>query len=370
LEKNKAMRLAYVTSHFAPSTGGIERHVQRLAEGAAARAGWTVDVLTAASPRRAPAVESSERLTIRRFTPLFSSHRFPIPLGVLRHLRRTRGQYDLVHAHNLHSVVPLLAALASPPRFVVTPHYHGEGHSGLANLLHPAYRPMGAWALQQAQRVVCVSESEAALVRRDFPRLSSRIQTIPNGVDVASLQRAEPFPHAGEQLLVLGRLEAHKRVDLVIRAMSSLPAPYRLTVVGEGTQRAALQTLSQQLGVADRVTFAGAVSDNDVRRWLRTATITISMSANEAFGIVLHEALAAGSKVVASDIQAHREALESVDAQAARIVADASPIQVAQSVRELSGGPALNGSSRLHLPTWDDVANETFRMYEEVLRER
>ena len=56
-----------------------------------------------------------------------------------------------------------------------------------------------------------------------------------------------------------------------------------------------------------RVSFRGQVSDGELRRWQRTATSTLSLSAREAFGLVLLEAAVAGSRVVASDIPAHAE---------------------------------------------------------------
>ena len=69
----------------------------------------------------------------------------------------------------------------------------------------------------------------------------------------------------------------------------------------------ALERLARDLEIVGRVSFRGQVSDGEVRRWQRTATSTMSLSAREAFGLVLLEAAVAGSRVVASDIPAHAE---------------------------------------------------------------
>src|SRR5262249_22130951 len=73
------------------------------------------------------------------------------------------------------------------------------------------------------------------------------------------------------------------------------------------------------LRLAARVCFRGRVSDGELRRWQRTATSTLSMSAREAFGLVLLEAAVAGGRGVASDIPAHAELAHRLGAAGARM---------------------------------------------------
>jgi len=126
-------------------------------------------------------------------------------------------------------------------------------------------------------------------------------------VDTQALLAAEPFESDRPIVLVAGRLEAYKRVDTAIRAFASMRRDAQLVVCGTGSHRPALERLARELGIVDKVSFRGQVSDGELRRWQRTATSTVSVSAREAFGLVLLEAAVAGSRVVASDIPAHAE---------------------------------------------------------------
>lgn len=103
---------------------------------------------------------------------------------------------------------------------------------------------------------------------------------------------------AGHYLLSVGRLETIKRIDLVIRAMASLPSDLRLVVAGHGTQRENLERLIEELGVGDRVTLAGAVDDETLIALYRDALAVVYPPYDEDYGYVTLEAFLAGKPVV------------------------------------------------------------------------
>jgi glycosyltransferase involved in cell wall biosynthesis len=108
-------------------------------------------------------------------------------------------------------------------------------------------------------------------------------------------------------LLAVGRLEPYKRVHWAIEVLEELPPVYRLVVVGDGPARPSLERSAQDHGVADRVTFVGQVSEEDLAVWYRRAKVLVNLSTAEAFGLTALEALSAGCRVVCSDIPAFRE---------------------------------------------------------------
>ena len=134
-----------------------------------------------------------------------------------------------------------------------------------------------------------------------------RLAIVPNGVETDSLVAAAPFDTDVPVVLVAGRLETYKRVDLTMRAFAAMREGARLVVCGTGSGRPALERLARELGIEARVSFLGHVSEAELRRWQRTATSTVSLSEHEAFGLALLEAAVAGSRVVASNIAAHEE---------------------------------------------------------------
>lgn len=357
------MKIAYVCPRYSPLIGGVETHVARLAARMAA-AGCTVEVLTQSSDRTLPAVSVSDGVTVRRFAVPLPSRDYAVAPGLWTYLPRHSRRYDVVHAHNYHAVSSLAPAVARCRALVFTPHYHGTGHTPLAKALHAPYRLAGAAIFAASRRVICVSEAEAALVRRHFPRASSRLTVIPNGVDVAELRAAAPYDVGRTVVLSAGRLDGYKRVDLIIRALAHLDDSFALRVAGDGPARAALEALAARLGLGQRVEFLGRVDDDALRRWFRTARVFASMSEHEAFGITVLEALAAGADVVASDIPSYREIARS-HGGVALLPPGAAPERLARAI-ERAALPPRDGRAAPPILSWDDVAAETLRLYRAV----
>lgn len=102
---------------------------------------------------------------------------------------------------------------------------------------------------------------------------------------------------SGDYLLSVGRLETIKRIDLAIRAVATLPGQ-RLLVAGDGTQRANLERLIEELGVADRVTLLGAVDDDTLVRLYREALAIVYPPFDEDYGYVTLESFLSRKPVV------------------------------------------------------------------------
>ncbi len=119
-------------------------------------------------------------------------------------------------------------------------------------------------------------------------------------------------PHAGSLMdfsmpyvLAIGHLEARKGLDLVLHAVSHLPATLRLSVVfaGEGPQRKKLEALADRVGLHDRTWFLGRVHDGDLPALFRGAVALLFPSHWEGFGLPVYEALSFGCPVLATNLQ-------------------------------------------------------------------
>jgi len=122
--------------------------------------------------------------------------------------------------------------------------------------------------------------------------------------------RAEPLYHpprladritggpAQDYILSVGRLETVKRHDLAVRAMAQIASPRRLVIVGEGTQDANLRRLAEELGLGDRVEFAGSVSDDRLLELYAGALGVVYAPFDEDYGYVTLEAFLARKPVV------------------------------------------------------------------------
>jgi glycosyltransferase involved in cell wall biosynthesis len=125
-----------------------------------------------------------------------------------------------------------------------------------------------------------------------------------NGLNAEALYHPPPLAGkltsgpSGDYFLSVGRLEGNKRVDLVIRAMAHVDRRWRLTIVGEGPLRAELEGAASTAGVADRVTFTGAVDESTLVNLYAGAAAVVFPPYDEDYGYVTLEAFLARKPVV------------------------------------------------------------------------
>ncbi len=367
--------VALVAPMYPPATGGVERYVERLASGLRDR-GIPVEIVTTDPAASAPSVEVREGIPVRRF-PTIRGDRlyFPSP-QLARWLRFRVDGYALLHAHSLHTLVPLAGAWTTRdrhPPMVLTPHWHGTGHTPLRRMLHVPYRPVAGWVVRRAGAIIGNSAGEAALLRRDFGQRLP-ITVIPEGIELPGTfpDEAPGADPDGEvertTILSVGRLESYKGVERVVRAMAFLPQTHRLVVVGQGPDRDLIERAASDADVADRVVMRGRVPDEELLAWYQRAAVFISMSAHESFGLAVLEAAAAGVPVVASDIPAHRESTSFVPTGRITLVPGASDSRgIAAAIQSgLRQGHAEDRTGWA-LPTWDDLVERTITVYRSVL---
>jgi glycosyltransferase involved in cell wall biosynthesis len=358
------MRIAFVTGHYRPFAGGVETHVEQIASRLAAR-GDDVSVLTQADDLSVRSQEVIEGVHVHRYPVPIRSRHFAVSPGLGRALRAQRQEWDIVHVHGYHSVVPLLAVMAGARPLVFTPHYHGTGHSPFRTLLHRPYRHLGALITGVSRRVISVSEAERALFVSHFPDAAGKTAVIPNGVDPDKLRAALPFSKEKTTIVSAGRLETYKNVGATLEAMAVLGGDYQLIVTGDGPDRARLEMTSRRLGLGDTARFLGRIASDDLYRWYRTADVYVSMSSTEAMGIAIIELLACGARVVASDIPAHREVNGLVGGMLTLVPLGASPHELATAIEIAAKAPPVEDA---RIPTWDEVTDATRAVYDEAIR--
>jgi glycosyltransferase involved in cell wall biosynthesis len=378
--------VAIVTPRYGRDLGGVERYVERLAGGLSKR-GLAVEVL-ALDSGLAPPLELIDGVTVRRFAATRIAGEALPSRDLYRWLVSHAESYSVVNAHNLHSLLPALATAAlrrARPPLVLTPHWHGTGHTAARRLLHLPYRPLAMWTARAADAVICNSIAERDLVRQQLgPR--NKVVVIPEGVELPHRTSAAPAAsEAGQRpplsadssvLLAVGRLEGYKGTERIIRALPYLPGNYQLVVIGTGPALDALVAATTIEHVSDRVHFLGRCSDEELASWYDTAAACISLSSQESFGLVVLEAAAAGCPVVVSDIPVHRDLASFVPAERFTFVSrDAGPqalaLAISQGVRRGRIGKADQASAGgWHVPTWEHLVDEVIAVFAEVANDR
>ena len=228
---------------------------------------------------------------------------------------------DVVHTHLFYADTfgRLAARLAGIEAIVSTE------HSTEAWALSGKRRMAMRWSARLGHRMAAVSEAVrgTATARLGIP--TSRIDVIPNGIDLGPLARATPLPRAelglsAEDFVVgcLGRMVESKGYDVLLRAVAHLvrngAPPVQVLMIGDGPDRGALRALAEILGLGAQVRWLGF--RKDVPPLLKALDVFALTSAFEGHSIALLEAMAAGCACLVSDIA---EIAETVGDAAVRV---------------------------------------------------
>jgi glycosyltransferase involved in cell wall biosynthesis len=230
-----------------------------------------------------------------------------------------------------------------------------------------------SWVARRADAVITLTPRLAALLASDGVP-ADRLHVISSGVTPEEFAGpfADPLPGvARPRVLYVGRLEPEKDVATLVRAFGMLRAPgARLVLVGDGSQRAPLRRLADELGLGPRVTMPGYVPHDRVPAFLAHADALVLPSRFEELGSVLLEGMHMGVPVVASDTGGITAAVG--HEQAGLLVPPEQPARFAAALERVLGDPALarrlgeEGRRRTRAVDWNHLAGRTLDVYEAV----
>lgn len=279
------MRILHLAKYYWPHSGGMERVVQDLAEGAATL-GHDVDVVAYESGGQRDGRRQRSRVT--RVFSLGSVGAQEIAPGYLAAARR---KADVIHVHHPHLLADF-AALTRGKRIplVITQHADGN-HRGVRRLLVRA-------ALARASAIVVPSRAHVAL-SSELVGYEGKVEVIPFGVDIERWITVPTPPPGQQRAIFIGRLVRYKGVDILLRALERVP-DLRLDIVGSGPESSRLKTLARALAITDRIRWFGEYPDEDLPRRMAEADFLVlpSVTVEEMFGLVVIEAMAASRPVI------------------------------------------------------------------------
>ncbi len=295
------MRILHVYKDYPPVFGGIEHHLQLLAEGQAAR-GHQVTVLVTGPGRRTTRAEE-RGVAVIRAGRLLTVASTPLSLALPWELLGQRP--DVTHLQAPYPLGEVAQLLGGRSKITVVSY---QSDIVRQRFLGRLYRPLQQQVLARADAVLASSASYVT-TSPQLQAVAARCRIVPLGLDVARFAHPDPsqvvalqqrFP--GPLLLFVGRLRYYKGLDVLIAAMAQLRA--RLLVVGRGNREAAWKECAARSPAADRIHFVGDVPDGEMPAYLAAGDVLVLPSTlrSEAFGLVLLEAMAAGTPVVSTDL--------------------------------------------------------------------
>lgn len=224
----------------------------------------------------------------------------PDPPAMFRTLQALAAErFDVVHLHEPMVPGPTLTA-AVTHRYPTVGTFHAAGTSASYKLIKP-------WLLSWIKRIdhkVVVSKDALELVQS---HLGGQYEVLFNGVEVEQISATPPIARAADEppaILFCGRHETRKGLDVLIEAFARLDVDAELWIASTGPDTAAL---TARTAGDSRIRWLGQITDDEKFARLRSAEVFCAPSlGGESFGVVLVEAMAAGTTVVASALDGYQ----------------------------------------------------------------
>ncbi|WP_280435075.1 glycosyltransferase family 4 protein [Nocardia carnea] len=364
------MKIGMVCPYSFDVPGGVQAHVVELAQVFRER-GHKVSVLAPASDdtELPDFVVSAGRAVAIPYNGSVARLSFG-PTAYTRIRKWIEGNdFDVLHIHepNAPSLSMLALKIAEGP--IVATFHTSTTKSLILATFQGVLRPYH----EKISGRIAVSE----LARRwQVEALGSDAVEIPNGVDVQAFSRAPllpGYPRAGKTVLFLGRYdEPRKGMQVLLGALPALVDRHphvEILVVGRGDE----ERLRREAGpLARHLRFLGQVSDTEKASAMRSADVYVAPNlGGESFGIILIEAMAAGTAVVASELDAFRRVLR--DGAAGVLVPTGDSAALAGALDELLTDD-IRRAELVRTATqvvgsydWPVVAEQILRVYETVV---
>ena len=406
-------RIAAVSYHSSPlaplggrESGGLNVYVRELARELAER-GHHVDVFTRRTDPDAPETvpmaggDGADGRPRARLVHIDAGPAAPVEkealpayidafeAGIEAVARRERLTYDVLHSHYWLSAV-VAERLKARWRLPHIAMFHTLGE--VKNRSRISEREQGPRieaeraVAQQAERIVVASRDEQQQLVRLYGAEAARIAVVPCGVNL-DLFRPVAKEEARRQLglrdddrilLFVGRIEPLKGVDILLGAAAQMegePDCFVLVVGGDSSTRegevAHLRDLASELGIAERVSFLGAVDHERLPLFYSAADVCVVPSFYESFGLVALEAMACGTPVVASRVGGLAGTVR--DSETGYLIPWRCPEPFAERLELLLGNEELrrafgqSAREAVERFRWGNVAEAMLALYRELI---
>jgi phosphatidylinositol alpha-mannosyltransferase len=287
----------------------------------------------------------------------------PDPSAQLRFIRALRDEeFDVLHLHEPLVPGPTMTALLTKHRPMIGT-FHAAGESPYYRYLKPAVR----WLARRLDLRCAVSDDARRMAEES---LGGTYEVLFNGIEIDRFAKATPWPADGPTVLFVGRHEPRKGLAVLLDAMVGLPPEVRLWVAGAGpeTERLRVRTAGDP-----RIEWLGRISDEEKARRMRAADVYCAPSlAGESFGVVLLEAMAASTAIVASDLPGYHNVAR--PDREAKLVPPGDAAALRDAITSvLAGGPEVGslvaaGDVRAKAFSMDHLAEVYLDRYARVIR--
>jgi phosphatidylinositol alpha-mannosyltransferase len=281
----------------------------------------------------------------------------------LRTMRALRDEaFDIVHLHEPLAPGPTQTALLFKTAPLI-----GTFHAAGSSAAYRYFRPLTTRGARRLDLRCAVSEDAKAMAET---HLGGTYELVFNGVEIEQFAKATPTPTDRPTILFCGRHEERKGLAVLLESMAALPRDVRLWIASDGPETEALQ---QRVAGDARIEWLGRISEEEKASRMRGADVFCAPSLHgESFGVVLLEAMAAETAVVASDLPGYANVARG--GRDALLVPTGDAPALAAALTSVLGDARLrsrlvaSGEERAREFSMEHLAEVYLELYERVLR--
>jgi glycosyltransferase involved in cell wall biosynthesis len=305
----KLKKIIHVTSYYPPHLGGQENYV-KIISNKLAKKGYDIDVFTSdmGAKNKKPVLSHNHRVFYLNSVEFAHT---AIIFSLFKKLL-IGSKPSLIHLHVAQAFSPEIIYLVSKLRNIpYIAHIHSDVEpTGIYGIfLEPYKRIFLRHVLRNANKIICLSDSQKKIIAQKYGISHHKIVAIRNGVDDAYFSKRIINKKDIPTILFVGRLGILKNIPRLIKAVSLMKVPAQLRIVGDGEDRTAIENLISDLKLSN-ITLVGKKFGSELIEEYKKADVLVLPSDREGGApLVVLEALATGLPVVISEIYGIRELL-------------------------------------------------------------
>lgn len=359
--------------------GGVERAIYEIAKRMATY-GYEVKIVTSSDRTRKEKI--IDGLKVVECKPIFRVFKSPFMPAIIPKI--LTEDFDVIHVNAtvpFVSDVSVFIAKIRGKKIIYHHHFDGNAEGLFGRFLASIYnRTIARLCCLFADKIVVTTKSyieTSEVLNGIIEKVSKKIEIIPPGItkdifkpnlDASKIRKRYGIKDNEHIILFVGRLVPYKSIDLLINAMKNIDA--RLIIVGKGELEKELKKLAKDIGIEDKIIFAGYVPDSELPLYYNIADVFVlpSQKRGEAFGLVSLEALACGVPVITSDIPGVRDVVPDNCGLKFKDQKDLEQkINMLLKNEELRKRMGRNGVKFvLKERTWDKLAEKFKKIYEDL----
>ncbi|GAM10724.1 phosphatidylinositol N-acetylglucosaminyltransferase subunit A [Geobacter sp. OR-1] len=286
------------------------------------------------------------------------------------------SEHDVFHFHRNYAAWPKYILIPKNGKVIIT--YHGITGIFLKNKLGVLSSPirrimmlLERKAVNKADRLIVVSRRTAESLKEQILLNNyNRVSIIPAVLNTKNFSESmPPDPNLAYKLVIVSRLSAEKNIKLAIDALFELVSTghnYTLTIAGDGDERNKLFVQSQNLGLADRITFLGRIPNIQVPSLLQQHGIVLLTSHVEASPTIVKEAIFAQRPIVTTDVG---DVHEWLDNKSYGFICQHTVESVAEGIQKASvlvSSGMYNRTINLDDISESSIMNRVLRIYDDL----